>query len=369
MKFRCKQQILAKAVNIVSKAVSLRTTIPILKGILIKAENGKIRMYASNLDIAISDTIEADVEEEGSIVVTAKLFGNIIRKMPSTDIEIESEEGIENNVFIRCSTSNFKIVGMAVDDFPVMNVERSDDFISFDKKSLGDMIEKTAFAASIDEARGIITGVLIEMKEDEMNMVAIDGYRMAITRKSHVSPNPEKIIISVKTLSEVSRILSDMENEENEVRLYLNDKKAIFEIGNVEADLKIMEGDFINYKDIIPKESKINIKIEKDILLDSIERASLLSKAGKNNLICMNVKGDVVTITSNSEEGDVREELTVEKEGDDIEIGFNAQYIIDVLKNIEDKEIRMLFNEPVKPCLIEPLEGRDYEYLVLPVRI
>ena len=251
MKFRCKQQILAKAVNIVSKAVSLRTTIPILKGILIKAENGKIRMYASNLDIAISDTIEADVEEEGSIVVTAKLFGNIIRKMPSTDIEIESEEGTENNVFIRCSTSNFKIVGMAVDDFPVMNVERSDDFITFDKKSLGDMIEKTAFAASIDEARGIITGVLIEMKEDEMNMVAIDGYRMAITRKAHVSPNPEKIIISVKTLSEVSRILSDMENEENEVRLYLNDKKAIFEIGNVEADLKIMEGDFINYKDCL----------------------------------------------------------------------------------------------------------------------
>lgn len=207
------------------------------------------------------------------------------------------------------------------------------------------------------------------MKTDEMSMVAIDGYRMAITRKDHASPDPRKIIISVKTLSEVSRILSDMDNESNEVKLYLSDKKAIFEIGNVEADLKIMSGDFINYKDILPKENKIKIKVERSLLLDSIERASLLSKAGKNNLICMDIKGDIVTISSNSEEGNVREELIVEKEGDDIEIGFNAQYIIDVLKSIDDKEIRMLLNEPIKPCLIEPLEGREYEYLILPVRI
>ncbi len=369
MKFKCQQQSLAKAINIVSKAVALRTTIPVLKGILIKAQKDSITLYASNLDIAISNKIEAEVEEEGFAVVTAKLFGNIIRKMPSGEIDIQTGEDSENNVFIACGTSNFRIVGMPADDFPIMNVEKNEDFITFEKETLGKMIENTAFAASIDEARGIITGVLIEMKTDEMSMVAIDGYRMAITRKDHASPDPRKIIISVKTLSEVSRILSDMDNESNEVKLYLSDKKAIFEIGNVEADLKIMSGDFINYKDILPKENKIKIKVERSLLLDSIERASLLSKAGKNNLICMDIKGDIVTISSNSEEGNVREELIVEKEGDDIEIGFNAQYIIDVLKSIDDKEIRMLLNEPIKPCLIEPLEGREYEYLILPVRI
>lgn len=369
MKFKCQQQSLAKAINIVSKAVALRTTIPVLKGILIKAQKDSITLYASNLDIAISNKIEAEVEEEGFAVVTAKLFGNIIRKMPSGEIDIQTDKDSENNIFITCGTSNFRIVGMPADDFPIMNVEKNEDFITFEKETLGKMIENTAFAASIDEARGIITGVLIEMKTDEMSMVAIDGYRMAITRKDHASPDPRKIIISVKTLREVSRILSDMDNESNEVKLYLSDKKAIFEIGNVEADLKIMSGDFINYKDILPKENKIKIKVERSLLLDSIERASLLSKAGKNNLICMDIKGDIVTISSNSEEGNVREELIVEKEGDDIEIGFNAQYIIDVLKSIDDKEIRMLLNEPIKPCLIEPLEGREYEYLILPVRI
>lgn len=368
MKFKCQQQKLSKALNIVSRAVTSRTTIPVLKGILVDVNNGKLTMSASDLDIAIKNTIDVEVIEEGSVVITAKLFSDIIRKLPSSEIKIESDEN--NNITINCLTSEFKVVGMSTDEFPIVNTEKDiNNRITFEKKSLKDMIEKTAFAASLDEARGIITGVLIELNENEMTMVAIDGYRMAITKKSHTTVNPKKIVISVKTLSEISKILNDIDNEEDNINLYLNDKKAIFEIGDCQAELKIMEGEFIKYRDILPKDNKIEVTIDKSMLLSSIERASLLSKAGKNNLIRMNISGSLVTITSNSEEGNVKEDIIVTKNGDDITIGFNAQYVIDVLKNIDDEEIRMLLNTPVTPCLIEPLEGNEFEYLILPVRI
>lgn len=368
MKFRCQQQKLSKALNIVSRAVTSRTTIPVLKGILIEVNNGKLTMSASDLDIAIKNTIDVEVIEEGSVVITAKLFGDIIRKLPPSEIEIESDEN--NNITIKCLTSEFKVVGMSTDEFPIINTEKDiNNSITFDKKSLKSMIEKTAFAASLDEARGIITGVLIELNEDEMTMVAIDGYRMAITKKAHTNVNPKKIVISVKTLNEISKILNDMDNDEEIVNLYLNEKKAIFEIGDCQAELKIMEGEFIKYKDILPKDNKIEVVINRAMLLSGIERASLLSKAGKNNLIRMNITENLVTITSNSEEGNVKEDIIVKKEGEDLVIGFNAQYIIDVLKNIDDEDIKMLLNTPITPCLIEPLEGNEYEYLVLPVRI
>lgn len=367
MKFRCQQQKLSKALNIVSRAVTSRTTIPVLKGILLEVNNGKLTMSASDLDIAIKNTIDVEVVEEGSVVITAKLFGDIIRKLPSSEIEIKSDEN--NNIVIDCLTSEFKVVGMSTDKFPIFNTKIDvTNSITFDKKSLKTMIEKTAFAASLDEARGIITGVLIELNEDEMTMVAIDGYRMAITKKDYTTINPKKIVISVKTLNEISKILNDIDEEEN-VNLYLNERKAIFEMGNCKAELKIMEGEFIKYKDILPKDNKIEVIINRSMFLNSIERASLLSKAGKNNLIRMNISENVITITSNSEEGNVKEDIIVTKNGENLVIGFNAQYVIDVLKNIDDDEVKMLLNTPITPCLIEPLEGNEYKYLVLPVRI
>ena len=367
MKFRCQQQKLSKALNIVSRAVTSRTTIPVLKGILLEVNNGKLTMSASDLDIAIKNTIDVEVVEEGSVVITAKLFGDIIRKLPSSEIEIKSDEN--NNIVINCLTSEFKVVRMSTDEFPIFNTKIDvTNSITFDKKSLKTMIEKTAFAASLDEARGIITGVLIELNEDEMTMVAIDGYRMAITKKDYTTVNPKKIVISVKTLNEISKILNDIDEEEN-VNLYLNEKKAIFEMGNCKAEFKIMEGEFIKYKDILPKDNKIEVIINRSMFLNSIERASLLSKAGKNNLIRMNISENVVTITSNSEEGNVKEDIIVTKKGENLIIGFNAQYVIDVLKNIDDDEVKMLLNTPITPCLIEPLEGNEYKYLVLPVRI
>ena len=368
MKFICQQQNLIKALNIVSKAVSVRTTIPVLKGIMLKAESEKLTMSASDLDLSIQDTVEAEVSESGSVIVMARLFSDIVRKLPGEEVQVEFND--EKNVIIKSMNSEFKIIGMPTDEFPVINSETDEsEFIEFDKSTFREMIDKTSFAASIDEARGVITGVLLELSQEEIQRVAIDGFRMAINRRTMYNEKPYRFIIPARILNELSKIIADTESDNDKARLYLNDKKAVFRFDDVHAELKLLEGNFIAYKDILPKSSKITVICDRALLMESIERASLLTKTGKNNLIKMNIMQNVIEITSDSDEGNVKEDLVVDKSGDDLVIGFNAHYILDVLKAIDDEQIKILLNSSINPCLIEPAQGDDYQYLVLPVRI
>ena len=369
MKFICEQQLLSKSLTIVSRAVTSRTTIPILKGIMLElSEDGSLTMSASDLDISIKNTIDVHAEEAGSVIVMAKLFGDIIRKLPSEPITFECDENY--NVVIKCRNSEFKIVGMSTDEFPGVNTTvENTTCMEFEKAPLKAMIDHTSFAASTDESRGIITGMLVDVEPEKVSMIAIDGYRMAINRRMQESPKPVRFIVNAKIINEISRIIGESGDQDEKGLLYLNENKAIFIFDRIQAEMKLMAGDFIRYKDILPKSSKITFTVDRRELLDSIERASLMSKAGKNNLIRMNIKDSSVTITSNSDEGNVREEINVEKEGDDLTIGFNAQYMIDILKAIDDEKIVMKMNTPITPCLIHPTEGNQFEYLILPVRI
>ena len=367
MKFSCSQNTLVKALNIVSKAVTSRTTIPILKGILIKVdEEGFVTMSASDLDISIEEKFEVVEFEPGEIVIQAKLFGDIIRKLPSDIIYIEENEG---NLDIKCASSEFRIIGNPSYEFPTINIGETSDKISFDRELLKDMIKKTTFAASVDESRGVITGVLVEMKEDSLNMVALDGFRMAVAREKMINGREESIIIPARILNEVAKIISEADTEANDVDFFLSDKRAIFIIDNIKVVVRLLDGEYVRYGDILPKESQIRIVLNRTDLINAIERASLFAKVGKNNLIKLNMNENIMEITSKSEEGNVREEVMITKEGKDLIIGFNSKYLIDSLKVIDDENISMLFNTPISPCLIRPLEGNEYEYLVLPVRI
>lgn len=369
MKFSCNQQSLSKALNIVSKAVTARTTIPILKGILLRVDDkGQLTMSASDLDLSIEKKLDVDNYEPGSVVVYAKLFGDIIRKLPNDVITISCED---EKVLIKCASSEFNIIGLPADEFPTINVpEDTSDIILFDQDILKEMIRKTSFAASIDEARGVITGVLIEMEEKSLNMVSLDGFRMAITREDMINKERENIIIPAKILNEISKIISEADTEESDqVRLIISDKRAIFLIEDIKVVLRLLEGDFVKYRDILPKESKTRIVLNRSDFLNSIERASLLAKVGKNNLIKLDIRDGNMEITSKSEEGNVKEEVIVSKEGNDLVIGFNSKYLMDVLKVIDDDEIVMLFNSGISPCLVEPVNGNQFEYLILPVRI
>ena len=339
MKFSCSQQNLAKALNIVSKAVTARTTIPILKGILLKVnENGELTMAASDLDLSIEKKLEVENFEAGETVVQAKLFADIIRKLPNSLVSVELNQG---NIIIKCASSEFNIIGLPSDEFPNINIEiEPKERIAFDRETLKDMIRKTSFAASIDESRGVITGVLIEMKEKKLNMVALDGFRMAVARENIINAKEQNIIIPAKILNEISKIITENEGDMQDIDLYINEKRAVFIIEDTKVVLRLLEGEFVDYANILPKDSKCRVVVNRGDLLESIERASLLAKVGKNNLIKLDIKSSSMEVTSKSEEGNVKEEVIISKEGDDLTIGFNSKYMIDALKAIEDEKFR-----------------------------
>ncbi len=368
MKFSCSQQTLTKALNIVSKAVTIRTTIPILKGILLKIDNnGVLTMSASDLDLSIEKKIKVENSQPGEIVVLSKLFGDIIRKLPDGIITIEENDGKVN---IKCSNSEFNIIGLPADEFPNINpTDDNSEELVFNKEILKEMIKKTSFSASIDENKGAMTGVLVEMDENSLNMIAIDGFRMAIAREQMKNKKKQNIIIPAKILNEISRIITESEIENDDVTMLLSQKKAVFIMDNTKVVIRLLEGEFMNYKRIIPTDSACRVVLNKNDFLDSVERASLLAKVGKNNLIKLDIKDNNIEITSKSEEGNVKEEVIVTKEGNDLTIGFNSKYLIDVLKVVDDENVLMLFNTNVSPCLIKPISGNYFEYLVLPVRI
>ena len=320
MKFKCDQITLTKALNIVSKAVTNRSTIPILKGILMEVnQEGTLKMIASDHEITIEETIHVNDVEKGTIVVQAKLFSDIIRKLPNAEVTIEAEN---NNVIIKCLNSQFSIIGLPADEFPsVETVQSEQKGIIFSKSILKDMIRKTSFAASVDESKGVLTGILIELRNNSVNLAAIDGYRLAISRKAMVNLEEKDVVISAKIMNEISKILNDASEEDDEVKLYLYNKSAIFIVGNVKVVLRLLDGEFIKYRDVLPKDSNIKVKVSKGDLIESIERASLLSKEGKNNLIKFSIRDNIMTITSKSEEGNVKEEILITKDGSSCIIG------------------------------------------------
>lgn len=368
MKFQCNQQTLARALNTVSKAVSTRTTLPILRGILIEAKaDGTLYLTASDLEISIQKKVDANVQEPGSAVVLSKLFGDIIRKLPNEDISVE--ETADHNILIKTHSSEFTVINMPVDEFPKFGEkEQNATEIVIHKDIFRNMVRKTSFAASIDESKGSLVGILTEINSESINMVALDGFRLALAKEQMMSAEESSFVISAKIMNEISKIVSD-EDAEDDIHISLGEKKTAFQIGETEVILRLMEGDFIKYRDIIPSDGTIQVTVGKAILLESIERASLLAKEGKNNLIKITIKNNLLTVTSRSEEGNVKEQIVMEKTGEDLEIGFNSKFVIDVLKVIDDEEIMMTFKTGVTPCVVTPVTGDSYQYLILPVRI
>ena len=358
MKITCNQQILSKTLNTVSKAVSTRTTLPVLKGILLEAkEDGTLTLTASDLEISIQKTISVNVEEPGSAVVVSKLFGDIIRKLPNEEILLEQAE--DGSILIRTHSDEFPKIG---------DQEEEREHLIFDAEIFKDMVKQTSFAASVDESKGVLVGVLTEIHPQSVSMVALDGYRLAVSTEKMNSGQENHFIISAKIINEISKIIAE-DGDAEEVEIYLGKKKATFRIDTTEIVLRLMEGEYIKYRDIMPTQSTTDIVIGRAILQESIERASLLAREGKNNLIKMTIKNNLLTITSRSEEGNVKEEIIMEKEGEDLEIGFNSKFVIDVLKVIDDDEISMHFLTGTSPCMVKPVSGDAYEYLILPVRI
>jgi DNA polymerase-3 subunit beta len=370
MKFTCEKENLNYSLNIALRGVSSRTTLPILKGIKISCVAGesKVSLCSSDLDISIETSSPAFVEEGGEIVVSAKLFTDIIRGMPSGQITFKLEEG--DKVFLSCENSEFDIQGISPEQFPVIDKEVEGKSFSLGKLMFRDMIKGTAFAASLEEARGIITGVLCEIGEEGLSLVALDGFRMAIKNEKIENAGEGKMIISSRIVNEIGRVLSDTEEDgSGNIGIIAGENKVKFIINETIVIARLMEGEFIKYREILPKESKIKIKVRRADLEESVKRASIIVREGKNAFIKFKIEGDELIVSSRADEGRNKDTIHIEKQGEDIEIGFNGRFVNDVLRVVSDEKIVMEFSTSISPCIIKPEEGTSYEYLILPVRL
>lgn len=367
MKIICSKDILLNGINTVSKAVSNKTTLPILECILLKANDTNFEIMANDLELGIKSRLQnVNIIETGSVALESRILLEIVRRMPEDDIEISSDGN--NLTVIKCANSEYKILGQNGNEFPDLPVIEKDIEYTIQQSELKDMISQTIFSVSTDELRITLTGELIEIKDNFINLVSLDGYRISF-RKLEIPDIKKDVsaIIPKKTLTEMSKILSS--EDEFEVSIYFTDKHILFDLGDSIVVSRTIEGDFLKYEQIFSNDYNTIIAIDRKNLIMSLERASLLSKDGKKNPVKLEIKVGKLIITSNSELGTAYEEIEADTKGDELNIAFNPKYLLEALKAINDEVINIIFTSTLSPCVIRPLEGDSYKYLILPVRL
>jgi len=364
MKLICEKNKLQDAISTSQKAITGKSTMPVLEGLYIEAVNNVLTFIGSDIDLSIETKTQAEVIEPGKIVVDNRIFGEIIRKLPNDKVIIETIDG--NIIQISCQKSVFNLVHMNADEYPsVPNINENIVF-SINQSILKNMIKGTIFATAQDETRPILQGVLFEVNNKNLNLVALDGYRLAVKSQVIDTDNSINVVIPGKTLSEVSKILE--ENEEK-VNITFTENHILFNLGETKIISRLLEGEFIKYSSLLPQEHKLLVTVNRQELLNGIERASLMAKDGNSNLIKLNIEEDNMVITSNSQLGKVREEVSINLQGESLQIAFNSKYLLDVLKIMEDDEVLLELSSSVTPCVIKNKEIDNCKYLVLPVRL
>lgn len=363
MKIKIDKKNISKHISIVQKAISTRTTMPILEGIKIVAKDNMLEMTATDNETAIITKLSAIVAEEGSIVVNSRLFGDIIRKLSDDIISIDVNEYKMN---IICGNSEFNIQCQNADEFPELPEIEESDNLKIKTEILKDAIRKTSFAVSIDETRAALTGVLMDIKGSVINFVALDGFRMALKTIVINSDINKKVIIPAKNCNDLVKIV---EEDLEEVDIEIGENVIRFNLGDTVFFANLLGSEYFQYEGLIKDSYKINSVVNRVEFQNSLERASLLAKEDRANLVKLSVFDDKIIITSNSEIGNSEEVVNCATNGEDLEIAFNSKYIIEGLKNIETDDITLSFTDSVNPTIIREKDDLTYIYLVLPVRL
>lgn len=371
MKIIFEKDKMIKALNSVTKAVATKTTMPILEGILIQTNNDDIKLTCYDKELGIEYIIkENNVVEQGSIVVNAIMFSEIIRKLPDTNITISINDN--NLLVIECEGSVYKLATMNPDDFPQLpeiNVENS---IELEQNTIKDMIRKTIFAISTEENRPVFTGCLFEVKNNKLNVVAVDGFRLAWKSKVlNTKTNDFEAVIPGRTLQEINKILADSFDL---IKLGISKNQALFEIENCKIVTRLLDGEFLKYSEVIPKKWETRVRVNKNLISNCFERISLISSSSmekeKRYPVKLNVEVGKIKISCTNQTGDAKEEIFTTTEGQDLEAGFNPKFFLDVFRNIDDEEVYINFGTSISPSVIKSIEDDgDYQYMILPVRL
>ena len=365
MKITCSKSNLVKGVSIVSKAVPSKTTMPILECILIDATTDIIKLTANDMELGIQTEISGDIIDRGMIAIDAKIFSEIVRKLPDNEVTIETLDNLQT--VITCEKAKFNIVGKSGDDFSYIPYIERNEPIVMSQFTLKEVIRQTIFSIADNDNNKLMTGELFEIEENDLKVVSLDGHRITI-RNIELKNNysHKKVVFPGKTLQEVSKILPG--SAEDEVSIFLTDNHIVFEFENTTVVSRLIEGEYFKIEQMLSSDYETKVKINKRELLDCIDRATLLVKEGDKKPIIMNITDGTMELKINSFIGSMNEDIDIAKEGKDILIGFNPKFFIDALRVIDEEEVTLYMVNPKAPCFIRDDE-ENYTYLILPVNI
>ncbi len=363
MKIKCLKANLLKGVNIVSKAVPSKTSMAILECILIDASNDEIKLTANNMELGIETVIEGEILERGIIALDARIFSDIVRKLPENDVLITVENDMKT--IIECEKSRFNIIGKSGEDFSYLPMIERNNKITISQFTLREVIRQTIFAINENDSNKMMGCELFRIHENELLVAALDGHRVAI-RKINLNNNyPDKdLIVPGKTLQEIIKIING--GQEDDVNIYYTNNHIVFEFERTTVISRLVEGEYFKISTMLSVDYKTKVTINKRELLNSIDRSTLLVKEGDKKPIKINILDRIIEIKMDSFIGSMNEEIDIVKEGEDLVIGFNPKFFLDALRVIDDEEVTLYMVNPKAPCFIKD-KDESYIYLILPI--
>ena len=363
MKLVCSKSNLLNGVQIVSKAVSNKTTMSILECIMVDASKGIITLTANDMDLGIETIIDGDIIEKGVIALDAKIFLEIVRKLPDSDITIETDSSYKTTITFE--KAKFTIIGKSGEDFSYLPVVEKEDSIVISQFTLKEVVRQTIFSISDNDNNKLMTGELFEINGNELKVVSLDGHRISI-RKIELKEEyaPKKVVVPGKTLNEVSKILPG--GADSFVTISFTSKHIVFEFENTTVVSRLIEGEYFKIDQMLSSDYETKVQINKKEFLNCIDRATLLVKEGDKKPIIINITDGSMELKINSILGSMNEEIDIEKQGKDLMIGFNPKFLIDALRVIDDEDVDLYMVNPKAPCFIKNPE-ESYIYLILPV--
>ena len=335
-----------------------------MEGVLIKAYSDKLNISGYNLEIGITTEIEATIAEEGEIVISAKLFLDIVRNLPEEILTVETDDKL--TVYINCGDADYKIMGMSSMEYPDLPTFEQTDAITLGSKTLREMIRQTVYATSENMAKPIYTGSLFEIENSVLTIVAIDGYRMAIRRENVESQSSTSFVVPGKTQLEILKLLSD---DEEPVDIIIGQRHITFKVKNYRVISRLLEGIFIDYKSTIPQTEKTEVVINTRRLINSVERMSLMNNDRMQSPVRCKFLGDQIKFSCASAVGSANDSIRIPIIGEQVEIGFNNRYMLDALKNTDCDEVKIVLNGTISPIVIKPVQGDSFLFIVVPMRL
>ena len=366
MKFSCEKALLQSAIAVTSRAVAQKSSIPALEGLLLHADS-RLTISGYNLQTGIRTKVSADVTEPGEIVLNARLFGDIIRRMPDDMITFSSDEKLV--VHLSCGDADFDILALSAADFPELPEVEEKYSVSLPEKTLRSMIQQTSFAVSTNEARPVHMGELFEIGDNGLTVVAVDGFRLALRREplERIEGGAFSFVAPGTALNEVERICEEIDEV---VTITLGQRHILFEVGETELICRRLEGEFLDYKNAIPRRNPINVVVDTKTMLQSLERVSVVISEKLKSPVRCQFGEDKVTMSAKTANGDAKDVCRIAGDGQGLEIGFNNRYLMDALRYAPADTVRMELNTGISPAIIVPVEGEEnFLYMVLPVRL